>query len=222
MDHPSFNFQRWRAGTSENALRPTIGALSYEARHANELARVSWYLMVPPVIPPTREVNKSARLKEWTLRRVRSRSDIGGETSRPLRDATSRPHLTSDLGSGCGSDSNMIEEEIPWQKSAVRTAVSNPSKSVEDRTAPQFHSGLTRTHPVADADGRAGGISTRSLKRPGNGHAAPLTVIVRANPSNLCPLPKGKGRTRARESGHSLHLNYGSCLLQKRYLRRGR
>jgi hypothetical protein len=78
MDHPSFNFQRWRAGPSENALRPTIGALSYEARHATELARVSWYLMVPPVIPPTREMNKSARLKEWTLRRVRSRSDIGG------------------------------------------------------------------------------------------------------------------------------------------------
>jgi hypothetical protein len=36
-------------------------------RHAAALALVSWLLMVPPVVPSTREVNKSAPLKEWTV-----------------------------------------------------------------------------------------------------------------------------------------------------------
>jgi hypothetical protein len=103
----------------------------------------------------------------------------------------------------------MIEQEIPWQKSAVRTAVSNPSKSVEDRTAPQFHSALTRTHPAADADGRAGGISTRSLKRPGNGQSAPLTVIVRANPSNLCPVVR-KIVSNAADTTHGEEFSSGT------------
>jgi hypothetical protein len=36
-------------------------------RHAAALALMGWLLMVPPVVPPTREVNKSAPLKEWTV-----------------------------------------------------------------------------------------------------------------------------------------------------------
>lgn len=100
-----------------------------------------------------------------------------------IADATRRRHLASVL---VGVQIRGYDRRrIPWQKSVVRTAVGSRSKSVEDRTAPQFHCGLTRTHPVADAGGRAGGIWTRSLKRPGNGPAEPLTAIVRVNPSDL-------------------------------------
>ena len=39
-------------------------------RHAAALALVGWYLMVPPAIPNTGEVNKSAPLAQWTIRRT--------------------------------------------------------------------------------------------------------------------------------------------------------
>ena len=38
-------------------------------RHAAALALVGWYLMVPPVIPGTGEVNQSVPLSQWTIRR---------------------------------------------------------------------------------------------------------------------------------------------------------
>jgi hypothetical protein len=39
-------------------------------RHAAALALlVGWYLMVPPAIPGTGEVNRSAPLSQWTIRR---------------------------------------------------------------------------------------------------------------------------------------------------------
>jgi hypothetical protein len=39
-------------------------------RHAAALALlVGWYLMVPPAIPGTGEVNQSAPLSQWTIRR---------------------------------------------------------------------------------------------------------------------------------------------------------
>jgi hypothetical protein len=37
-------------------------------RHAAALALVGWYLMVPPAIPGTGEVNLSASLRQWTIR----------------------------------------------------------------------------------------------------------------------------------------------------------
>ena len=38
-------------------------------RHTLAIALMGWLLMVPPVTPGTREVNKSAPLSEWTRRR---------------------------------------------------------------------------------------------------------------------------------------------------------
>lgn len=39
-------------------------------RHAAALALVGWYLMVPPAIPNSHEVNKSAPVSQWTIRRT--------------------------------------------------------------------------------------------------------------------------------------------------------
>jgi len=41
-----------------------------KSRHAVALALVGWYLMVPPAIPGTNEVNQSAPLSQWTIRRT--------------------------------------------------------------------------------------------------------------------------------------------------------
>ena len=38
-------------------------------QHTLAIAPVGWLLLVPPVTPGTREVNKSAPLSEWTRRR---------------------------------------------------------------------------------------------------------------------------------------------------------
>ena len=38
-------------------------------RHAAALALVGWYLMVPPMVPGTHDVNKSVSLKQWNIRR---------------------------------------------------------------------------------------------------------------------------------------------------------
>ena len=38
-------------------------------RHPAALALVGWFLMVPPAIPGTREVNQSAPLSQWKIRR---------------------------------------------------------------------------------------------------------------------------------------------------------
>jgi hypothetical protein len=38
-------------------------------RHAAALAIVGWYLMVPPTIPGTGEVNQGVPLSQWTIRR---------------------------------------------------------------------------------------------------------------------------------------------------------
>jgi hypothetical protein len=38
-------------------------------RHAVAFALVGWYLMVPPTIPGTSEVNQSALLSQWKIRR---------------------------------------------------------------------------------------------------------------------------------------------------------
>src|SRR6516162_244188 len=67
--------------------------------------------------------------------------------------------------------------------SELRSAAArNPSK-----TAPQFRSACTKTHRVTDADRSPAAISTTSLKRPGNGHAARRIATVRADASNMCP-----------------------------------
>jgi|HubBroStandDraft_6_1064221.scaffolds.fasta_scaffold214846_3 hypothetical protein len=50
-------------------------------RHAAALALVGWYLMVPPAIPGTHEVNQSAPLSQWTLRRMFPRNQ-GCETAK--------------------------------------------------------------------------------------------------------------------------------------------
>lgn len=39
-------------------------------RHAAALSLIGWYLMVPPFVPNTHEVNKSAPLSQWTKRRT--------------------------------------------------------------------------------------------------------------------------------------------------------
>ncbi len=39
-------------------------------RHAAALALVGWYLMVPPAIPGTNEVNQSAPLSQWKIGRI--------------------------------------------------------------------------------------------------------------------------------------------------------
>jgi hypothetical protein len=38
-------------------------------RHVIALALVGWYLMVPPTVPNTNEVDKTAPVKQWTIRR---------------------------------------------------------------------------------------------------------------------------------------------------------
>jgi hypothetical protein len=38
-------------------------------RHAAALALVGWYLMVPPAMPGIHEVNQSAPLSQWNIRR---------------------------------------------------------------------------------------------------------------------------------------------------------
>jgi hypothetical protein len=38
-------------------------------RHAAALSLMAWYLMVPPRIPNTGEVNKSVPLSQWIIRR---------------------------------------------------------------------------------------------------------------------------------------------------------
>ncbi|MGB0059121.1 hypothetical protein [Candidatus Binatus sp.] len=38
-------------------------------RHAAALALVGWYLMVPPAIPGTGQVDQSAPLSQWKIRR---------------------------------------------------------------------------------------------------------------------------------------------------------
>ena len=43
---------------------------SMNIRHAAALALVGWYLMVPPRIPGTGEVNKGVPLSQWTKRRL--------------------------------------------------------------------------------------------------------------------------------------------------------
>ena len=39
-------------------------------RHAAVLALLAWYLMVPPAIPSTDEVNQSAPLSQWRIRHI--------------------------------------------------------------------------------------------------------------------------------------------------------
>ena len=39
-------------------------------RHTAALALVGWCLMIPPAIPGTYEVNQSAPLSQWTIRRI--------------------------------------------------------------------------------------------------------------------------------------------------------
>jgi len=39
-------------------------------RHAVPLTLIGWYLMVPPLIPNTHEINKSAPLSQWMIRRT--------------------------------------------------------------------------------------------------------------------------------------------------------
>jgi hypothetical protein len=39
-------------------------------RHAAALAIVGWYLMVPPAIPGTAQVDQSAPLSQWKIRRT--------------------------------------------------------------------------------------------------------------------------------------------------------
>jgi len=48
-------------------------------RHAAAPTFVGWYLMVPPAIPDTHEVNKSAPVAQWTIRRTFPR-DAGCRT----------------------------------------------------------------------------------------------------------------------------------------------
>jgi hypothetical protein len=43
---------------------------SMNIRHAAALALVGWYLMVPPRIPGTGEVNQGVPLSQWTKRRL--------------------------------------------------------------------------------------------------------------------------------------------------------
>jgi len=38
--------------------------------HAAALALVGWYLMIPPTVPETHQVNKSVPLSQWTIRRT--------------------------------------------------------------------------------------------------------------------------------------------------------
>jgi hypothetical protein len=44
-------------------------------RHAAALALVGWYLMVPPAIPGTGQVNQSAPLSQWTIRHLFPRNE---------------------------------------------------------------------------------------------------------------------------------------------------
>ena len=39
-------------------------------RHAAALTLIGWYLMVPPLIPGTGQVNQGAPLSQWTNRRT--------------------------------------------------------------------------------------------------------------------------------------------------------
>ncbi len=50
--------------------RRSANSMSMKPCHAAALALVGWYLMVPPAIPNTHEVNKSAPLAQWTIRRT--------------------------------------------------------------------------------------------------------------------------------------------------------
>jgi len=54
-------------------------------RHATALALVGWYLMVPPRVPGTGEVNRSVPLSQWNIRRQFPKNE-GCEA------AKSRPH----------------------------------------------------------------------------------------------------------------------------------
>ncbi len=39
------------------------------ALHLAALSLIAWYLMVPPTVPGTHEINQSAPLSQWTIRR---------------------------------------------------------------------------------------------------------------------------------------------------------
>ena len=69
-------------------------------RHAAVLSLVAWYLMVPPLVPNTHEVNRSAPLSQWTIRRqfprnqgceaARDRLQMQGQAAQSVGDATGR------------------------------------------------------------------------------------------------------------------------------------
>jgi hypothetical protein len=68
-------------------------------RHAVALALVGWYLMVPPAIPGTHEVNQSVPLSQWKIRRVFPHNQ-GCEAARArLREQTLAAQTQADAAS---------------------------------------------------------------------------------------------------------------------------
>ena len=75
--------------------------------HAAALSLMAWYLMVPPTIPDTHRVNKSAPLSQWTIRRSFPRNEgceeakhrviQMGEANQAEHAGTGRRHQMTEL-----------------------------------------------------------------------------------------------------------------------------